>query len=131
MKASLVSVLAVIAFLGCDTSRTLPRLDGITRVEVRTNLDSLGTIDDSQRITAIVGFANARRDKWKKPWAGVPVGTLGVTFYAGRTVQGSFTAGLDFFESQQEGDWFSRDATATEVAEWRALLAPYRAVTSR
>jgi hypothetical protein len=115
----------VIAFVRCDGGRTLPTFDRITRVEVRTNLDSLGTVVDSQRIARIVAFANARRDKWTQPWAGVPIGMLGVTFYAGRELRGSFSSGSSYFEAQQEGDWFSRNATPAEIAEWRALLAPY------
>jgi hypothetical protein len=103
----------------------LPAFDRITRVEVRTNLDSLGVIVDAERIARIVAFANAHRDKWKQPWAGVPIGDLGATFFAGRDLQGSFSAGSNFFEAQREGDWFSRSATASEIAEWKALLAPY------
>jgi hypothetical protein len=130
MKAVLVSLCTVIALFGCD-GRTLPVFNGITRVEVRTNHDSLGSIVDSQQIARIVAFANARREKWTQPWAGVPIGTLGVTFFAGRNVQGSFSAGDDFFEAQQDGNWFSRNATPAEVAEWRAMFAAYAPAKSK
>jgi hypothetical protein len=124
-------LLAAGACLGCQDTRSFPPLDGITRVEVRTNVDSLGTIIDSQRIAAIVAFVNARRRDWEQPWAGVPIGTLGVTFFTTREVRGSFRAGPNFFEAQRDGDWFSRDATASEIAQWRLLLTPYGTVTSK
>jgi hypothetical protein len=124
-------IVAVAALAGCEKVRAFPPLHGITRVQARTNTDSLGTIVDSLRVAAVVAFVNARQGNWKQPWAGVPVSTLGVTFFAGREVRGSFSAGSDFFECQREGDWFSRDATASEIVEWRALLAAYGAAMSR
>jgi len=124
-------ILAVAALAGCENGRTFPPLHDITRLEARTNMDSLGSIVDARRVAAVVAFVNARRGNWKQPWAGVPVGTLGVTFFAGHEVRGSFRAGSDFFECQRDGDFFSRDATASEISEWRALLAPYEAKPSR
>lgn len=119
----LLALLAVVA--ACSRRRAFPPLEGITHAEVRTNLDSLGIIDDPARVAAIVGFVNARREGWEQPWTGVPVGRLGVTFYRGREVRGSFQVGTNFFESQREGGFFSRDATSQEVAQFRQLLAPF------
>jgi len=115
----------MLCFTTACTRRSFPVVEGTTRIDVRTNLDSLGTVTDPARIAGVLAFVNARRTGWEQPWAGVPVGTLGVTFYRGRDVQGSFSVGPGFFETQREGDFFSRDATSQEITQFRALLVPY------
>ncbi|MGH7625078.1 MAG: hypothetical protein ACREOJ_07155 [Gemmatimonadaceae bacterium] len=124
MKASLVLLSLGLAIAACS-SRSFSPINGTMRIDVRANLDSLGTITDPGQIAAIVSFVNERASGWAQPWAGVPVGTLGVTLFRDRDVQGSFSVGSGFFVTQREGDFFSRDATAGEIAQFRSLLAPY------
>ena len=117
--------MSLVLALGACSKRSFPAVEGTTRIEVRTNRDSLGTITDPGQIAAIVSFVNDHATRWEQPWAGVPVGTLGVTLFRDRDVQGSFSVGPSFFVAQREGDFFSRDATAGEMAQFRSLIAPY------
>lgn len=130
MKASRVLLLPALAIAACS-GHAFPAIECTTRIEVRTNLDSLGTITDPDQIAAIVSFVNERAAGWQQPWAGVPVGTLGVTLFRNQDVQGSFSVGPGFFDTQREGDFFSRDATDEEIKRFRALLAPYTDVKRR
>ena len=117
-------VLFAFALLTACT-RTFPPIEGTTRVDVRTNLDSLASITDSAAVADILAFVNAHRSGWGQPWAGIPVGSLGVALYRGKQVQGSFFVGSDFFAAQREGDFFSRSADAADIAAFRDLLQPY------
>ena len=123
MKALLVAL--TLSVTSACSGRSFPAVEGTTRVEVRTNHDSLGTITHRERIAAILSFVNEHRTDWEQPWAGVPIGKLGVTLFRDREVQGSFTVVDGFFESQREGDFFSRDAQPEVIARFRSLLAPY------
>jgi hypothetical protein len=120
---------AFMLFSAC--SRTFPPFEGTTRVDVRTNLDSLASITDSAAIAGLVAFVNDHRRGWGQPWAGVPVPDLGVVLYRGTQVQGSFYVGTNFFAAQREGDFFSRNADRADVAAFRRLLQPYTAAPSR
>jgi hypothetical protein len=116
----LVTLLAVSA-----CGRSFPPIEGTTRIDIRSSHDSLASITDAAGVTRVVAFVNARRSGWGKPWAGVPIGELGVTLYRERKVQGSFIVGHDFFVTQRDGDFFSRSAEVTDVAAFRDLIQPY------
>jgi hypothetical protein len=83
------------------------------------------SITDSAVIADVVAFVNNHRGGWRQPWAGIPVGDLGVALFRGRKVQGSFFVGSNFFATQREGDFFSRGAEPAETAAFRALLRAY------
>jgi len=123
VKSRPLVLIAFALFAAC--SRTFPPIEGTTRIDVRTNLDSLASITDSAVIADVVAFVNNHRGGWRQPWAGIPVGDLGVALFRGRKVQGSFFVGSNFFATQREGDFFSRGAEPAETAAFRALLRAY------
>jgi hypothetical protein len=58
---------------------------------------------------------DSRRTNWGTPWLGVPVPTVEVKFFDGDKGKGSFGAGSDFFETQREGGFFSKNASPSEI----------------
>jgi len=103
-----------------------PPLDGITRVEVRARLagrdTTVASIAERDRIGRIVAFVNARRAGWEQPWAGVPLPIVVADLYRGSEFMGHVGSGASFLETQRQGDFASRSASADEVAEFNALL---------
>ncbi len=120
-------VLVFVAFgilpAACATTYTLPAFRKVTHCEVRTNLNELRRrIDRPEQLAAVIAFVNARRDGWTVPWYGVPVPKRNAYCYANSKLLGHFGAGQNFFGAQQEGGFFSREATRTELDEFLRLV---------
>ncbi len=114
---------AAVLLCGCDRPIAFPALQGITQVTVRTNHDRIvKTISEPRAVAAIVAFANAHRNGWRVPWAGVPVPQLVVEFHRGEAFAGHLGVGRTFFETQREGMFAAQPASATERAAFLALL---------
>jgi hypothetical protein len=125
------ALLIVLALAACET-HSFPPLQHVTRIDVRTNLDApITTITDQSQIASVVAFVNARSDKWKAPWYGVPVPTVVANFYREETFLGHFGVGSDFFEIHRSGAFFSRSASDVERREFMKLLAvPFERIAS-
>jgi len=109
----------------CNGNVSFPPLGRVTRVEVRTRLnDPVLTIEDGDKINAVVNFVDRRRAGWGTPIIDdVPVPEFVANFYDGDTFKGHFGYGRSFFETQRDDrGFFSKDATAEEVAEFKTLL---------
>lgn len=124
MRAFALSFCAL-ALCACGTS--FEHIRGVTRIEVRNNQNRpLAVIENAQQITETMQFVNARSGGWKVPWYGVPVPTLIANFYADKTLLGHFGAGVNFFECQRAGGFYSRSATNMELGEFERLLGAKR-----
>jgi hypothetical protein len=118
-----IALLLAFALLGCKT-HSFPPFENVTRIEVRTNLNSpISTITDKQEVASILAFVNARSEQWGAPWYGVPVPTMVANLYAGTAFLGHFGVGTNFFELQRSGGFFSRSASDAERKEFMKLLA--------
>jgi hypothetical protein len=117
-------VISLLSLSACDGNVSFPPLGQVTRVEVRTRRDEpVLTIDDQDKIKAIVNFVDRRRTGWGSHTDGVPVPEYLANFYDGDTFKGHFGYGRDFFETQRDGrGFFSKDVSAEEVAEFKTLL---------
>jgi hypothetical protein len=123
----LVRAAATVVFAaagGCSgAAPELPDFADVTRIVVtERGGKEVATITEARRIDSIVEFVNARNSGWTKPWSGVPVPGFGATFWAADRCEGSFGAGPLSFETQREGDFFSRAADPDDVAEYARLL---------
>lgn len=124
MKAFALS-LSAFALFACGTS--FGHIQGVTRIEVRDNQNrQLAVIENTQQIADVMQFVNARTGGWKVPWYGVPIPTLIANFYAERTLLGHFGAGVNFFECQRDGGFFSRSADASELLQFEKLVGSKR-----
>ena len=103
-----------------------PPLDGITRVDVRVEMDgrdtTVASIAGRDSIGRLVAFVNARRDGWERPWYGIPVPSVVANFYREGEFMGHVGSGPSFLETQREDDFASRPSSSSEVAEFNALL---------
>ena len=127
MRLSTVGVqLALLAAACGGKMRPYPPLEGVTRVDVRVRLagrdTTIASIVDPDSVRRIAAFVNARRDGWERPWYGVPVAVVVADFYRGKDFMGHVGSGASFLETQREGDFASRPASAEEVATFNALL---------
>jgi hypothetical protein len=74
-------------------------------------------ITSGNQIRAISAFLLQRRDKWRAPVAGVPVGQVELTFFQGESRVRSIHVGPGFLEGQGCGYFFSREISEAETAE--------------
>ncbi len=72
-------------------------------------------ISDPKGISRIVTFVDSQRANWGTPWFGVPVPIVEVQLFDGQDAKGSFGAGRDFFETQREGGFFSKNVSPREI----------------
>lgn len=127
MKLACARVTSILAVAMTAACHSMPPLEHVTHIEVRSNLDSLGVITDSARVAEIVDFVNEMRKGWKTPLiADVAVPDIAVEFYDGNRVRGSFGAGRDFFVTQRVGDFFERGASRDEMTRFRTFVADFR-----
>ena len=56
------------------------------------------------------------------PWYGVPVPTIVADFYDGETFKGHLGVGSSFFETQREGDFWSKSAPRSEIQQFLSLV---------
>jgi hypothetical protein len=105
-------------------ARDFPVLGRVTMVSV------VGTdaskpfvkISDQRKISQIIAFVDSRRKSWETPAFGIPVPTVTAEFFNGSEFQGSFGAGRDFFETQREGVFCSREASPNDLRHFFDLL---------
>ena len=72
-------------------------------------------ISDPKDLSQIAAFVDSRRTGWGTPWYGVPVPIVEVKFFDGQHLKVTFGAGRDFFETQREGAFFSKNASLSEI----------------
>ena len=72
-------------------------------------------ISDPKNLSRIAAFVDSRRTGWGTPWYGVPVPIVEVEFFDGPKLKGTFGVGRDFFETQREGAFFSKNASPSEI----------------
>lgn len=79
-------------------------------------------ITNKSDIWNIVSFIDSHKNGWTTPWYGVPVPALTLEFFDGNTFKGSFGAGVNFFETQREGELKSMGASTEELHDFLTLL---------
>jgi hypothetical protein len=72
-------------------------------------------ISDPGDLSRITAFVDSRRTGWGTPWYGVPVPIVEVEFFDGQKPKATFGVGRDFFETQREGAFFSKNASPSEI----------------
>jgi hypothetical protein len=72
-------------------------------------------ISDTKDLAHVVSFVDSKRTNWGTPWYGPPVPTVNVRFYDGEKFKGSFGVGKNFFATQRDGGFFSRNASPSEI----------------
>jgi hypothetical protein len=108
---------------GCTSgARSFPEFHGVDRIDIACSSDKVASITNPAQVRAIVAFVNERQDNWTTPWAGVPVGSARVEIHRGKDFLGSFGSGRNFFETQQDGGFYSRDASEEDLDEFKRLL---------
>ncbi len=113
-------------------TQTYSGLGNVNRVEIKTRLDKLiHRIDDREKIQQIVAFVDKQRSGWACPWYGIPVPQVVANFYDGDTFKGHFGMGLNFFETQREGDFASKDASAEQCRDFLALIGVDKSVLEK
>jgi hypothetical protein len=111
-------VLYVLTLTGCgDNHRNMSPLEQVSMIKIGGR-----EISDPESIQRIVAFVDANKEGWRVPWYGVPVPAVTVEFYDGKTFRGSFGVGKDFFETQRDGGFWSKDAKSDEVGRFLDLV---------
>jgi hypothetical protein len=72
-------------------------------------------ISDPKDLSRIVTFVDSQRANWGTPWFGIPVPFVEVQLFDGQQTKGSFGVGKDFFETQREGGFFSKNTSPSEI----------------
>jgi hypothetical protein len=100
------------ASLGTVTSVNIV---GQNRLPLRTK------ITNPQNVPVLVDFVDSQRTGWNTPGAGVPVPVVIAEFYEGNTFKGHFGVGKNFFETQRDGRFFSKDASPEDLRHFLEL----------
>jgi hypothetical protein len=104
---------------------TLPEVSNVTKIIVRSS-DSgwlaIKWITETQQVQKIASLINRHRGGWDKPWYGVPAGSLSLRLYDGRKYCGEFGIGENFFSTQREGSFWSKDAPKEQREELLRLI---------
>ena len=129
MRVAFSGSLALIALVGCGTpnhSRELPAIGSVTSITVsrRSGSPENTEITGKAAISEIVDFVDEHRAGWGKPWFGIPVPVVTAEFYDGSEFKGSFGVGGYLFETQRDGDFFTRSASPAEVLRFLELVSP-------
>ena len=124
-----IFVASLVAFMGggCGAildgpDESFPPFNAIDHVQVNCNSRQVASVTDPASVNSITIFANQRLSHWSTPWAGIPVPNTTVGFYSGKTFVGHFGSGVNFFETQREGGFFSREASPSELNQFKAIL---------
>jgi len=72
-------------------------------------------ISDPKDLSRIVNFVDSQRVNWGTPWYGIAVAFLEVQLFDGQQLKSSFGVGKNFFETQRNGGFFSKNATPNEI----------------
>lgn len=72
-------------------------------------------ISDPKDVSRIAAFVDSRRTGWGTPWYGIPVPIVEIELFDGQKLKATFGVGRDFFETQREGAFFSRNASPSEI----------------
>ncbi|MGH9686701.1 MAG: hypothetical protein ACRD5K_06380 [Candidatus Acidiferrales bacterium] len=72
-------------------------------------------ISDPKELSRIVAFVDSDRKDWSTPWLGIPMPIVEVQVFDGDQAKGTFGAGKDFFETQRDGEFFSKHASSNEI----------------
>ena len=80
---------------------------------------ALKKITDKKQISKISAFVDKNASDWGgvSDWAGVPVPKVVFNFYDGEKFKGHFGIGSNFFETQRNGDFVSKNASKSEREE--------------
>jgi hypothetical protein len=118
---------------GPAQSKTVFReFSNVTTIVVRRNSKEVKTVYDMKQIGRIVEFLNRYLKEWDSPWAGVPVPECDVQVFSQDEYLGSFGARLDpagkrdFFATQRQGGFFSKDASHDDVLRFYQLIGILR-----
>lgn len=104
------------------SGQSFPQFVAIDHVEIRCNSHGVASVVDPASIDAMTKFANQHPDRWSTPWYGIPVPTVTLDFYSGKTFVGHFGSGAGFFETLRSGAFFSQDADAAALDQFKALV---------
>jgi hypothetical protein len=72
-------------------------------------------ISDPNDLSRIVTFVDSQRANWSTPWYGIPVPAVEVSLFDGQQAKGSIGVGKNFLETQRDGGFFSKNASAKEI----------------
>jgi len=106
--------------LGCGPrKRDFAPLGSVTTAELWISASDgskyIWKISNPKDLDSIVSFVDSERAGWGSPWYGVPVPFVAVELFDGQKMKGSFGAGKNFFETQREGGFYSKDATSADI----------------
>jgi len=108
---------------------TCNAIDSATRVVV--HVSSHGTepapdyvITDQERIRQLIAFTNARRDVFQPAWTPIPAPTVDAVLYNKDEFVGAIGVGSDFFFLSCTNWKGIRNATATELDDFKRLISP-------
>jgi hypothetical protein len=119
-----ICLATLLLLTGCGgEKKEFRKLGKVTRIRVVDSMDHdiRPEITDAQRIEQLVGFFDARRSGWTKPWYGVPVASVRAEFYDGSLPNGYIGVGVNFFEGGGISFW-SKDATPSEIQQFMDLV---------
>jgi hypothetical protein len=119
-------VLVLLLVGGCGTTgKSFSPLGSVTLIKVKKNngVRVREDISELRLINQIVEFVDSNRKDWGRPWYGIPVPTVNLEFYDGQIFKGSFGLGKNFFETQRDGGFWSKDVPADQVGRLADLLA--------
>jgi|HubBroStandDraft_6_1064221.scaffolds.fasta_scaffold155712_2 hypothetical protein len=72
-------------------------------------------ISAPEDLSRIAAFVDSHRTGWGTPWYGVPVPIVEIELFDGPRLKGTFGLGRDFFETQRDGAFFSKNASPSEI----------------
>jgi hypothetical protein len=125
MRIGCTCLFAAIGVAGCRSGqdRDFSALGAVTTITVveKDRAHSSEKITDAKSISQLVAFVDAHRTGWTKPWYGIPVLVVTAEFYDGSTFEGYFGVGRNFFETQGDGGFFSKDAQPADVRRFLDL----------
>jgi hypothetical protein len=97
-------------------------IGSVTRIVVSVRGSHMKEITNESEIRSIVSFLDSHRDGWATPWYGVPVGAVILEFWNTDEAKGSFGVGVNFFETQRQGEIKSIKASHENVRDFLELL---------
>jgi len=108
---------------------TCNAIDSATRVVVHVSSQGAGTapdyvITDQERIRQLIAFTNVRRAVSRPSLYTMPAGTVDATFYENAEFVGTIGAGANFFFLSCTNWKGTRNATATELDDFKRLISP-------
>ena len=118
--ATLLLVVVCAFIADCvPNKRDLPPLGRVTSAELGIDesdgSSDIWKISDPQDLSRVVAFVDSRRAGWRTTRYGIPAPHVHVRFFDGDKSIGDFGAGPNFFGTQRNAVFFSKDASPDDV----------------